>query len=55
MTTGTVRQVLSLRRSMRRLAVPHAWLSMAPAIERRNVDRVDYHWLRTVADIRALF
>jgi hypothetical protein len=44
--TGTVRQVLSLLRSMLRLAVKHRWLGATPVIELPVVDAVDYKWLR---------
>ncbi len=46
-STGTVRQVLSLLRSMLRLAVEHGWLAKAPRVRLPRAPEKAYQWIRS--------
>ncbi len=46
-SVGTVRQVLSLLRSMLRLAVEHGWLAKAPKIRLPKAQEMAYQWIRS--------
>ncbi len=53
-STGTVRQVLSLLRSMLNLAVEHDWLLSAPKVRLPKAPELDYEWLKSEDDMRKL-
>jgi len=53
-STGTVRLVLALLRSMLNLAVEHKWLHVAPKVKLPKKEERDYLWLRSEDDMRRL-
>lgn len=54
LSTGTVRLVLALLKSMLRLAVEHGWMRAAPPVRLPRAVEVDYSWLRSDEEIERL-
>lgn len=53
-STGTVRQVLTLLRAMLNLAVEHDWLLAAPRVRLPKAPEKDYRWLRSEEEMAKL-